>query len=316
MLTVAPDRSEEHQPARHFAIGVRDHLFQMPDLDLNSLPEASTSAFARAFSDPVQAHQALQLLTVMPYISGQLHDDEIAHVQNYADALNIEPNALQDLNNIAHGHIKRALMDYSRRVTSEFLPGGIFDKARGLVREVHSLVGDKKRAAKFEQLSELPVGTLGKTLHSFYRARGFSFPGEKGNIGESAVRHDCVHILSGTNTSMAGEIVVGAIEAGMSNSEVGWEMATEVLVDFHLGISWTLTAGIQPGTMNFDPDLFSRGLALGGKINTDLIRDWNYQDHLNETLSDLRERFNISGVEIIDMPAPEKDPNAQTTYWN
>ena len=129
------------------------------------------------------------------------------------------------------------------------------------------------------------------------------------------MRHDCVHILSGTNTDYAGEIAVAAIEATMASSEVGWEMVTEVLVDFQLGIAWTLPGGIKAETMNFDPELFSRGLAVGSPINTDLIHDWNFWDDINTPLDLLRQRFNIVGVEIIDMPAPEKDPDAKTSYW-
>ena len=316
MLTVAPDRRKDHQPSLHFAQGVRDHLFQMPDLDLDSLPESTPLIFTKAFPEPHKARLAVQILIVMPYLSGQLHDDDIERVEIYAETIGFEPSALRDLKNIGHGRIKRAMLDYSRRAADEFLPSTTLDKTRAIIREVHSLVGDAKRAAEFEKLSECNEGSLGKAIHTFYRARGFSFPGEKGNIGESAVEHDCIHILTGTNTDMAGEIAVGAIEAAMINSEVGWEMAAEVLIDFHLGIAWTLPFGIKAGTMNFDPELFSKGLAIGRLINTDLLHDWNYQDDLNTCLNVLRKRFNIEGINIVDMPAPEKDANAKTTYWN
>ncbi|MFL2512613.1 MAG: hypothetical protein ACJ0GY_05985 [Synechococcus sp.] len=123
--------------------------------------------------------------------------------------------------------IKLALIDYFRRATNEFIPEKGLHKIWTLVKEVHGYIGDSKLAEEFEQLSSLDYGTLGKTIHTFYRARGFKFPGEPGNLTETAVRHDCVHILSGTNTDMAGEIAVSAIESGMANSEVGWEMISE-----------------------------------------------------------------------------------------
>ena len=316
MLTVAPDRREDHQPSLHFAQGIRDHLFQMPDLDLDSLPESTPLSFTKAFPEPHKARLAVQILIVMPYLSGQLHDDDIERVDHYAQTIGFEPSALRDLKNIRHGRIKRAMIDYSRRAVDEFLPAATLNKTKAIIREIHSLVGDAKRAVEFEALSECSEGTLGKTIHTFYRARGFSFPGEKGNIGESAVEHDCVHILTGINTDMAGEIAVGAVEAAMINREVGWEMAAEVLIDFHLGIAWTLPSGIKAGTMNFDPELFSQGLAIGRAINIDLIKEWNYQDDLNTCINRLRKRFNIEGVNIINMPAPGKDTNAKTVYWN
>lgn len=316
MLTVAPDRNQEHQPSRHFTKALRDHLFKMPEIDVDTLPESTPDSFARVFTDETKLKQALQILIIMPYLSGKLHEDDVKRVDEYAQTTKLSPGSLQDLNNLANGRIKKALIYYTRRAVSEFLPGTPVQKLKSIIREIHSLAGDKKRSDVYEQLESLEEGTLGKTLHNFYVNRGFKFPGQKGNLGESAVKHDCVHILSGTNTDYAGEIAISAIEATMADSEVGWEMVTEVLVDFHLGIAWTLAGGIKPETMNFDPELFSKGLAVGSKINTDLIHNWNFWDDINTPLSDLRKRFNILNVDIINMPAPEKDSNAKTSYWN
>ena len=316
MLTVAPDREDEHQPSRHFASALRDHLFRMPDIDLDQLPSSTPEGFAEIFSDECKRKQSLQLLIIMPYLSGKLHDDDVQRVDDYARAADLSPGSLQDLNNLVNGRIKKALIYYSRRAVNEFLPGSPVQKIKTVIREIHSLVGDGKRATVYEQLSSLDQGTFGRTLFNFYHNRKFKFPGQRGNLGESAVRHDCVHILSGTNTDYAGEIAISAIEATMAGSEVGWEMVTEVLVDFHLGIAWTLPGGIKAETMKFDPELFSRGLALGAKINTDLIHDWDFWDDIETPISTLRKRFNITDVDIIDMPAPDKDPDAKTSYWN
>ena len=316
MLSVAPDRDIEHQPAKHFATALRDHLFKMPDIDLDKLQPSTPEGFVKVFSDQQQLRQSLQLLIIMPYLSGKLHNDDVQRVDKYAQTANLSPGSLQDLNNLVNGRIKKALINYTRRGTNEFLPGSPVQKLKSIAREIHSLAGDKKRAKVYELLETLEIGTLGRTIFNFYAKRDFKFPGQRGNIGESAVKHDCVHILSGTNTDYAGEIAVSAIEATMACSEVGWEMVTEVLVDFHLGIAWTLPGGIKAESMNFDPELFSKGLALGAKISTDLIHDWNFWDDIETPLSVLRQRFNITGVDIIDMPVPDKDPEAKTSYWN
>ena len=316
ILTVAPDRDDKHQPARHFAKGLRDHLLSMPEIDLDKLPCSTPERFTEIFSNEHQLRQSLQLLIITPYLSGKLHDEDVQRVDHYAREANLSPGSLQDLNNLANGRIKKALIHYSRRAVNEFTPGSPIQKLKSIIREIHSLAGDKQRADVYKQLSRLETGTLGKTLYNFYTNRGFKFPGQKGNLGESAVKHDCVHILSGTNTDYAGEIAVSAIEATMARSEVGWEMVTEVLVDFHLGIAWTLPGGIKAESMNFQPELFTRGLAVGSKINTDLIHDWNFWDDVETPISTLRKRFDINYVDIIDMPAPGKDPGAKTSYWN
>ena len=51
MLTVAPDRDGEHQPSRHFAKALRDHLFAMPDIDLDKLPYSTPETFTEIFLD-------------------------------------------------------------------------------------------------------------------------------------------------------------------------------------------------------------------------------------------------------------------------
>lgn len=316
MLAVAPDKINEHQPSRHFAMGLRDHLFNMPEIDLDTLPISSPDSFMKAFFEPHKAKMALQILIIMPYLPGSIDEDDVERVNQYATAVGFHPDSLRDLKNMAHKRIKLALIDYTRRAANEFLPEKGLHKLWATVKQVHGYIGDKRLAEEFEQLSILDEGTLGKTIHTFYRSRGFKFPGEPGNLTESAVRHDCVHILSGTNTDMRGEIAVAGVECGMIGKEIGWEMVTEVLIDFHLGIAWTLPSGIKPGTNNFDPDLFSEGLAIGSKMNTDLIHDWYYWDDVKTPIVDLRERFNIQGVSIIDMPSPVKDPSAKTTYYD
>ncbi|HAO89241.1 MAG TPA: hypothetical protein DCR00_10000, partial [Gammaproteobacteria bacterium] len=109
MLTVAPDRDNEHQPARHFAKALRDHLFAMPDIDLNKLPCSTPKRFTEIFSDELQRQQSLQLLIITPYLSGKLHDEDVERVDNYAREANLSPGSLQDLNNLANGRIKKAL---------------------------------------------------------------------------------------------------------------------------------------------------------------------------------------------------------------
>ena len=64
------------------------------------------------------------------------------------------------------------------------------------------------------------------------------------------------------------------------------------------------------------PDRLSEVPAIGGKINTDIIHDWNDWDDIKTPISELRQRFNIQGVSIIDMPAPGVDPMAKTTYYD
>jgi hypothetical protein len=166
MLSVAPDRDVEHQPAKHFATAIRDYLFKMPDINLDKLPQTMPEDFVKAFSNEQQLRQSLQLLIIMPYLSGKLHNDDVQRVDEYAQAANLSPGSLQDLNNLVNNRIKKALINYTRRGTNEFLPGSPVQKLKSIVREIHSLVGDKKELMftnNFQplklELSERPSST-------------------------------------------------------------------------------------------------------------------------------------------------------------
>ena len=316
MLSIAPDNGNPHHPSKGFALSVRDHLLQHPEIALSGLPASTPTALNRSLSQPHKARQAMQLLVLMPYLSGDLDGDAIGRVEAYAEELRLHPDSLNDLKLIGEKRLKKALFDYGRRALNAFFPGNALQQIAASLREVHTMLGDRKQLVRYLALEHQPQGSLGRTIYNFYTDRRFHFPGEMGNLGEFAVRHDCVHILCGANTDMKGEIAVGGVEAGMARTPYGWEMLAEVIIDFHMGIAWSLPPGIAPGTMNFDPEMVSKGLAMGAEMHCDLLSDWNFWDDIETPLLELRQRFGINGVSIIDMPAPGDHPNATSVYWS
>ena len=82
----------------------------MPDIDLDKLPYSTPETFSGIFLDERQRRQSLQLLIIMPYLSGKLHDEDVRRVDHYAREANLSPGSLQDLNNLVNGRIKKALI--------------------------------------------------------------------------------------------------------------------------------------------------------------------------------------------------------------
>ena len=116
---------------------------------------------------------------------------------------------------------------------------GFFAKISTVIESFHQYRGEASVARQYYKYETFPEATLGRVFYDFYRARSFPIPGEKGSFSEVLVPHDLAHILGGFNTDMSGELDVAGMEAGMSNNAIGYELLLEVILDFHLGLTFT-----------------------------------------------------------------------------
>ena len=283
------------------------HLFGLESVDVEGLPASTPEQLADALPDDAQRFLAMQFLVLVPYTDTSLDSHEVDRVDDYAAALGTSPDTLADLHKVRQGHIKRLLIDYFRRASDGVKMHG---DTRGILRrtweEFHQYVGDKKVTEKYLPLADYDEGTLGRTFFDFYRARGFSLPGEKHSLGEEVVSHDCCHILSGFNTDGAGEINVAGFEAGMKKDQYGYEMIMEVILDFQLGIDFGVgLVGYVPKTGELDPDNLMLGIHRGLDCNVDIMGpDWDFWAVADQPVVALRERYDIQGVEPGVMEPP------------
>lgn len=281
------------------------------DLELAAadLPGCSPGDLAAAMPDEAHRRMAVEALVLVPYSDTTIDEHEVQAVDDFAAALGTSTATLRDLHQVRKHHIIRLFVDYSRRANKNVISAD--EATKGILRrtfeEVHQYMGDPKVAARYTALADHEPGTLGRTFHDFYRARGFGLPGEKKSLGEAVVSHDCCHILSGFNTDPAGEIDVAGFEAGMKRDRFGFELVMEVLLDFQLGIDFGLgLVGYAPRPGQLDPDQLMTGIARGLRCNVDLMGPtWSFWEVADEQVEDLRERYQITGVEGVLMPPPE-----------
>ena len=87
---------------------------------------------------------------------------------------------------------------------------------------------------------------------------------------------------------------VAAFQAGLFDDGFGFESLLEVILDFHLGKAFS-TVGeiIPPSTGAFHPNDAMEGYEKGLACNTNLIRDFNFWSEADQSVSKLREKFNI-----------------------
>jgi len=306
MTDVGQSGDSDHDGWKALVAAAGHHVFGF-DVEVADLPATSPDQLAAALADDRQRALATQFLVLVPYSDTSVEAHEVDRVDEYAAALGTSPDTLTDLHMVRKGHIRRLMVDYFRRAGGEVKMKG---DERGLLRrtydEIHQYVGDSKMTERYLPLADYEPGTLGREFFDFYRARGFSLPGEKRSLGEEVVSHDCTHILSGFNTDGAGEINVAGFEAGMKKSDFGFELLLEVILDFQMGIDFGVQfVGYKSKVGEMDADQMMLGIHRGLGCNVDTMGpEWDFWDAAPQPVLDLRAEYNIIGVEGVTMAPP------------
>jgi ubiquinone biosynthesis protein Coq4 len=285
---------------------VRRHVLHS-SLDLATLRDCTPEQCAASIEDPERRREFVQFLVLMPYLDMEVDAAQVEVVDEIARRLEIETDTLTDLHRVRDDRLKRLLLDYSRRSFSQYIEvEGGWAKLKAVAQVLRQFVGDQKVAKRYQALETFPEGSLGHTFFHFYRARNFPLPGEKKSFSELLITHDSCHILGGFNTDMNGEMNVAGFEAGLFDNGFGFELLLEVILDFHLGKTFTTAGLLPPGTGHFDPEDVMVGYERGQACTVNLIKGWDFWEAAHESVTDLRTRYGIppiSGPLLLPPPA-------------
>ena len=277
--------------------------------DLGELGSPSPQQLADWIDTPRRRQEFLQFLILMPYLPMEVDTAQVAVVDEIATALELEPNTLTDLHRVRDDRLKRLVLDMSRRGLAEFAGAeGPWQQIKAIAQSVHQFAGDKKVADRYRRLETFPKESLGHTLFQFYRARSFSLPGEKKSLSEQLIGHDCCHILGGFNTDMNGEINVAGFEAGLFKNGYGFELLLEVILDFHMGKTFTTLGLLPPGTGHFDPEDVLTGYERGQACTVNLIHDWDFWAAADQPVKELRKQYGLPDSPSPELLEPPPDP--------
>ncbi|MEL6231095.1 MAG: hypothetical protein AAFR24_14380 [Cyanobacteria bacterium J06627_3] len=280
--------------SREMLEATRDWVLKetIPIEDLSSI---SPSDFAQQVQEQQQRQQALQFLILMPYLDTQVDAPEVALVNAYAKSLHLAPHTLRSLRLVCDRKLRQLLIGYTHRSITTILPGqGFWQTAVVVFNIFRQYLGDAQVAQRYQALESLPDNTLGKELYRYYRDRNFPLPGEEKSFSEALVGHDLVHLLSGIGTDMEGEITVAGLEAGMSNSEFGFELLLEVILDFHMGLTFTTMGVLEAGVNHLKPKALMEAYARGLQMPFDLLdSDWDFQTVLEQPIPQLRQQYRL-----------------------
>ena len=261
-------------------------------------PEASPDAVRAAFPDELWRKRILQAMIGMALIDGEATKDELACIDTYARALEVDEPWLKNLHRLVDGHMTRLRIDFARRMP---LAGNLFKEVwqdeglKGMWKlyRVFTLKGtnEPELAWKYKRLGLLPEGTLGREFWKHMTERGFAFPGEPGGFLERQCHHDLTHVLTGYDTDPDGECQIASFYAGYDKQEP-FAFLFMVLVMFQVGAKLG-PAAVTPARFKFDPAKVIRAMERGSHINTDLKDHWDYWPVMDKPIADVRRLYNI-----------------------
>jgi hypothetical protein len=273
------------------------YLLRRPGLgDIGTLPAIEPPDLMAIVANREVAREAVKYLTIMALVDGVLDHGKLGRVLEYARALDVEENYLTEMVEAASGHMAWVVADMTRK-NLESITGKPWTKERDPATWFTPYSGasaDPALVARYEALSNLPDGSLGKALWDFDKKNGYPFPGDPAALNAAfGTPHDCTHVISGYDTSLRGEILVSTFTAAMHPINPMAGHILPVIFNGHLGVKFNDVA--TSATDGFDPDEFWHAWARGRDMAVDLFApDWNLWDWVERDLQELRREWNVA----------------------
>lgn len=250
-----PDQAEVELVARGVMTAVRGpagltHLQQLVipalllsmtgyEVELPRLTDLDSDGLATGLARRNAAYRSriVQIMVLSALIVRPLPADVVQRVRSYADALRVDDEMLDVAEEFADGALDLAQTDFTRggylgalevpRVNA--LHTDRLDAAWGQVSD------DAALADRWKQLSELPLGSIGRGVSDFYRDRGFVVPGLPDSAPPLLAQHDWVHVLAGYGTTLESEIEVFAFMARANDDPRAFSLLAMVISLFETG---------------------------------------------------------------------------------
>jgi hypothetical protein len=278
------------------------HNLMSYNCDFLTLEPISVDEFALAIPEPGKRNEVLDLMLATELLCGSI-SPEIADLINlWAQKLGIENNGLTLIRDLSKKSVAQAQQDFYRSnyfYDEDLATPGFaeLDDKYGLSATMMTIESSDEVAERYENLQNLPAGTLGRALWDFYKKRGFFFPGVIGSVNEAVAHHDWIHVLADYDSDGIGEIEVAAFSSMATESESAVMNFLGTLSIFQGGLLKTIVAGAPHLGHEMEvvngPERISIALQRGKEVNIDLVVGINYFDYAHERLEELQTRWNI-----------------------
>jgi hypothetical protein len=241
-------------------------------LDMSTLVPIAAADLPSYCGEPEVRECLLRFAAVTALVDETVDGSKIGIVSEFADALAIHDDYVNDLAETVQGHVDWVVADLLRH-NADSLIGVKFD-ADDIIGTFlpYGKHPDPELAAKYATLEGYPPGTFGRALFEHYHLHGYIFPGSPDALSEHfAIPHDSSHVLSGYSTSPQGELLVATFTAGMHGKDAMEGYILPLIYSWHLGIELNKIAGGSKGA--FDPAKFYVALDRGTQTAFDIFSE-------------------------------------------
>lgn len=248
---------------------------------------------------------AAELIGVAALSDGVLAVDRVREALAYASALGVSPSWTTDLSDVAGGRVDRAMHDMVVRNAATFpgLAGADGDPV--LLPYTGRSDDDRRLYDRFASLEDYPEGSYGRAFWVHFRRHGFRFPGQEGAFnGAFAVPHDGLHVLSGYDTSMQGELLVSTFTGRMHAVDALSAHILPVIFEWHIGQE---VNGIGAQHAALDPWKFLYAWQRGRATTSDVLDPgWRFFEVADQPLDRVRTQYGIPNLpERFQATGPE-----------
>lgn len=256
------------------------------------VPVAPDGLAAAVGDDPTLAAHAVELVAVAALADGRVESDRLRCVLEYADLLGVREDWTEVLADVAEGRTEKAMAHMVRSNAATFPGLAGPDGMPEMLCYSGRSDADKRVLDRFEGLEGYAPGTFGHAFWVHFRRHGFRFPGQEGAFnGAFAVPHDGLHVLSGYDTSMQGELLVSTFTGEMHGVEALSAHLLPVIFEWHIGQEVN-GIGAQHGAL--DPWKFLYAWRRGNATAVDVLDTrWSFFDVAERPLEEVRSRYGI-----------------------
>jgi hypothetical protein len=223
-------------------------------------------------------HMVLGELVLRP-----LPTEVAVRVARYAQALEIDDRFVRVARRYAQGAFGLAWVDLRRNGFTQHLRQADAEQARAASGAIDPFVPatvDAEVEQMWAAFTDLPTGSLGRSVWTMYDERGFPLPGTPTGASAYLAQHDFVHVLADYGTNLKGELEVFAFIGRADPDPKGFAWLATLIGLFETG--YIEDAGFferdvrerhiqAPGMHHRVADAIRRGKAVCQRSDVDLF---------------------------------------------
>ncbi|HEY7106244.1 MAG TPA: hypothetical protein VH986_07560 [Acidimicrobiia bacterium] len=291
--------------------GVDVDYMHLEPLDAEALAEVLRK-HDDAYRRRIVHHMVLAELVLRP-----IPADVAIRVERYAKALGIDDQFVRVARRYGQGAYGLAWMDLRRSGFMEHFSQFDTTALRANAPVADPLEGaqvDPELEARWRAFSELPDGSLGRSVCEMYGMRGFALPGSgAGGPTPYLAQHDFVHVIADYGTNLKGELEVFAFIGRADPDPKGFAWLATLVGLFETGVISEAgffdrdirNPSIRAEGMNTRvADAIRRGKQVCEAYRTDLFAV-DYHAVADRPVDEVREMLSV----------PAKCEDAETLHW-